>query len=73
MEAQRKLEKDNRNEEHKKLEANRRVFEMINNRVIIVKELNRDLKKVIPRTFIGKTIGANAKDWIVTMEKYLHV
>ena len=49
------------------------MIELVHDRVQIAEDLSRDLKKVTPPTFNGKTTGEEAEAWIVTMEKYFHV
>ena len=73
VEAQRKQEEDRRIEEQQKEEVDRRMAGLVHDRVQIAEDLSRDLKKVTPPTFNGKTTGEEAEAWIATMEKYFHV
>jgi hypothetical protein len=72
-EEQRKLEEDRRVEEQRKRDADLRATEIAVNRGKIAEELSKDLKKVTPPTFSGKTLGDDAKAWIISLEKYFHV
>ena len=73
LEIQRKQEEDRRIEEHKKEEADCWMAGLVHDRVQIAEDLSRDLKKVTPPTFNGKTTGEEVEAWIATMEKYFHV
>ena len=45
---------------------------LVHDRVQIVADLSKDLKKVTPPTFNGKTSGEEEEAQIATMEKYLY-
>jgi hypothetical protein len=84
-EAHRKQVEDQRREALQKEEEDRMIEERCKRNVDtranvgdlnndqIAEELSKDLKKVTPPTFDGKTIGDNAEAWIISMEKYFHV
>lgn len=73
IEAQRKQEEDRRIEEQKKEEVDHRMARVVHDRVQIIEDLSKDLKKVTPTTFNGKNLGEEAEAQIATMEKYFHV
>lgn len=46
---------------------------LVHDRVQIIEDLSKDLKKVTPPIFNGKNIGEEAESRIATMEKYFYV
>ena len=61
LEAQRKLEEDRRDEVQQKEEVDCRMVGLIHDRVQITKDLSKNLNKVKPPIFNGKTLGEEAK------------
>ncbi|XP_059064910.1 uncharacterized protein LOC131856961 [Cryptomeria japonica] len=47
-----------------------RVEEQPDNRARIEEEMAKDLKRIAPPKFDGKTIGGGAEAWVIEMEKY---
>jgi hypothetical protein len=62
-----------RSEEEQRAEADRRRALNDTDRVQIVADLRKDLKKVTPPTFHGRASGEDVEAWITSMEKYFLV
>ena len=51
-------------------DVDHRMVGLVHDRVQIVADFSKDLKKVTPPTFNGNTLGEEVETWITTMENY---
>ena len=60
-------------EEEKKVKVDRQMTLVNTDRVHIIIDLSKDLKKITLPTFHGNNFGKDVEAWITSMEKYFMV